>query len=116
MLRQKNTAAIYVLNPYRPWSGSLESIQTTMGQILRASGLQDVYLVANPNIGADTSLEDIQIGMERLNHFMGDLKPLFGTFVRRDLYEQIPEKERRNLYPLQLYLTCPWLLSKPGIV
>ena len=114
VLSQENTAAIYVLNPYRPWSGSADAIQTTMEQVLRACRLQKVYLVANPNTGAATSLEDFQNGVEQLKRLMGESVPFFGTFIRKDLYEQIPENERGNLYPLQLYLTYPWL-SKQGI-
>jgi hypothetical protein len=107
-LNQEDTAALYVLNPYRPWSGSLTAIRETMGSILRACGIQRIHLVANPNTGRETSLEDFRAGMERLNGMLGD-DQLSGTFLQQELYERLTEEERANCYPVRRYLTYPWL-------
>lgn len=60
----KNSIAFYLLNCYRPFAQSGEAIAETMKQVLRASNVSEVTVIANPNFGAQTTAADILHGGE----------------------------------------------------
>lgn len=64
ILRRANTAVFYIVNPYRPWSGSIEAIDSTLTAVLHAARLQKPRYIANPNLGADTTAEEFSDGLQ----------------------------------------------------
>ena len=58
------TAAVYfVVNPYRPWSGTAAHIDGTLSAVLRASRLRTPRFLLNPNLGRDTTAEEYLDGL-----------------------------------------------------
>ena len=106
-LTGESTAAFYILNPYRPWSGSIENIRDTMITVLNACHIETVYFAANPTIGPDTTAKDFQNGLDRL---LQDIptEELTGVFVREDLIEDLEQLPGLCYLPLQPYLVYPW--------
>ena len=106
-LNGEATAAIYVLNPYRPWSGSIKDIRDTMMSVLNACNLETVYFVANPTIGSETTAKDVQSGLAQI---LRDIKAedLCGVFVREDLLPELELLPGLNYLPLRTYLIYPW--------
>ena len=107
-LNGDNTAAIYVINPFRPWSSTIREIRETMETVLNACRIEKVWFVANPTIGPDTSSDDVSLGMFQLNNEF-PLEEFAAIFVRDDLLPYAEEKPGVEYIPLHPYLNYPWL-------
>lgn len=107
-LNGENTAAVYVINPYRPWSGSLEEIRQTMETVLNACHIEKVYFVANPTIGPETGCDEVTEGLKQLAKEF-PVEELSGIFVREDLFPRIQTEPESEYIPLHPYLSYPWI-------
>ena len=107
-LNGDNTAPIYVINPFRPWSSTIREIRETMETVLNACHIEKVFFVANPTIGPDTCSDDVSLGMFQLNNEF-PLEEFAGIFVRDDLLPYTEEKPGVEYIPLHPYLSYPWL-------
>lgn len=65
VLNRDDARVLYIVNPYRPWSRSLSDIEATVGRVAGAARLSKLHLVANPNLGPDTTAQDVVEGLER---------------------------------------------------
>jgi len=109
LLRQSGAALYYVLNPFRPWSMTLEHIDMVLGETLGVSHLplDAVHFVGNPNLGVDTTAKDVTAGLHDLSELVVPYKPILFFCAEAKL---IPELQRfpYPLFPLQLYFSYPW--------
>ena len=110
-LNGDNTAAIYVLNPFRPWSGTIAGIRETMDTVLNACHIERVYFAANPTVGLDTTAELVAAGLRQLTQSI-PAEELTAVFVTEGLHPSLPEGPGPELIPLHPYLRYPWLKSK----
>lgn len=110
LLNRPNTAVYYVMNPFRPWSTSLERIDKVLGETLGVSHLQldRLRLVGNPNLGLETTVEHVRQGAQDLTEMVGAYKGFDFFCVRDDLYGKVREDFPYPLFPIQLHLTYPW--------
>ena len=110
-LNRPSTAVFYVINAYRPWSDTIEHIDGTLGKILGVSHvkLTQLFLVANPNNGVSTTLDEVVEGYHRTDALVGEYMPLKFACVREDLAEAAAKVLPVPVFPLRLALTCPWL-------
>lgn len=106
-LNGENTAAIYVLNPYRPWSGSREEIRRTMETVLNACHIQQIYFVANPSVGLETTAEDVTAGLSQLKRDL-PVEQLSAVFVKEGLLSSLCVQSGVEYILLHPYLTYPW--------
>ena len=53
----------FVVNPYRPWSGTVEHIDGILSAVLRASRLRMPRFLLNPNLGRDTTAREYLDGL-----------------------------------------------------
>lgn len=103
-----NCAVYYIINPYRPWSTTLEHIDGVLGQILKAARLQlkDIKFIGNPNLGISTKAADVEDGISEIKNLLdGVVQPEFYC-VSRELISEIKSDEK--IFPINLYLTYPW--------
>lgn len=107
-LNGENSAAIYVLNPYRPWSGTVEEIRETMETVLNACHIERVYFAANPTVGPETTAETVTEGLRRLTESI-PAEELTAVFVTEGL--SLPPDAASGLERILLrpYLRYPWL-------
>ena len=106
-LSGENTAAIYVINPFRPWSDSMEEIGRTLQSITNACHLEKLYFTANPNVGPETDADDVADGLAQLlSHF--PVEELSGVFVKDDLVSEGVVFPGLEVIPLHPYLIYPW--------
>ena len=110
-LNGENTAAIYVLNPYRPWSGTIAGIRETMETVLNACHIERVFFAANPTVGPDTTEELVTAGLEQLTQSI-PAEELTAVFVTEGLDLPLPGKSEPERIPVHQYLKYPWLKSK----
>ena len=106
-LNRENTAAIYVLNPYRPWSGSAEEIQETLRDVLAACHLQTLFFAANPTLGPEACVEDVITGLRQLTRSF-PAERLSAVFVRDALYPYFQSRDGVEAVSLHPYLHYPW--------
>lgn len=71
LLNANETLVLYLINPYRPWSGNREDFLATMAEIQHISGLPTLCFAANPNHGPDTTFDDITEGLRRIRENLG---------------------------------------------
>ena len=102
-LTGEDSAAVYVINPYRPWSGRGEEIAETMRTVVNACHLENLFCVANPTTGPDTEISDVLDGLSRLD------MELAGVFVREDLCSDLRKLTAEELIPLHCFLRYPWI-------
>lgn len=67
-INRDETGVYYVINPFRPWSTTIEHVNGVLSEVLSSCHIpfDKVKLVANPNIGKDTSAELVMEGWETL--------------------------------------------------
>lgn len=117
-LRNDNVAVYYVLNPYCPWSTTLEHIDGTLTAILGVTYLdvKKLAFVGNPNLGITTTASDFQNGIAMLKALMSGLIPLKACFLENHLYKKMTSEsgfvnklsENLEVIPIQLYLSYEW--------
>lgn len=65
-LQGQKTVVLYVINPYRNFSGRLEDVCMVMDRIKAFGRLEDMRIVSSLNLGRDTLRSDVISGFERL--------------------------------------------------
>ncbi|GHS94491.1 hypothetical protein AGMMS50276_07260 [Synergistales bacterium] len=109
-INEENSAAVYVINPYRPWSKDTPSISDTMSYIMNATRVRHVYILGNPNLGPGTSAEEFLEGCEKLKEILDENISIVGACVREKLFEDVRAKvSDMVIFPMRLYLTYPWV-------
>ncbi len=100
----------YVINAYRPWSDTIEHIDGTLGRILGVSHvkLTQLFLAANPNNGASTTLNEVVEGFRRTDALVREYLPLSFACVREELADQAAQVLPVPVLPLKLALAYPW--------
>lgn len=73
-LSRDNVQVFYLVNPYRPWSGTSEDIEETMRRVLGAARLKEFSIIANPNFGLETTVSDILDGIPAIEERCGGNK------------------------------------------
>ena len=108
LLRATDTAALYVVNSFRPWSMTPEHIDGVLGQVLGAAKLplEAMTFIGNPNLGAATTRQDVREGLTRLKETLGPYVEIPFACVREELCPM--EDAEMPLVPIRLFLTYPW--------
>lgn len=109
ILSKDDSIPVYIMNPYRPWTRSIEGIDGTMSHILRSIRLNQIYLLGNPNVGYTTTLNEFMEGLDKLNTTLEGVATYSSACVRRGIYEEAKSKTDKFLIPLDLYLTYSWV-------
>ena len=110
LLNQPETAVYYVVNPYRPWSGTLERLDQVLTDILTVSHLrfENLLLAANPNLGDGTTAEDILEGVRQLEALLDGRWPIRFAGAEVSL---VPETEPLlpcPVFPVKRHILYPW--------
>lgn len=110
LLNRANTAVCYVINPYRPWSTTLEHIDRVLGETLGASHLRldQIRLIANPNTGSATTAHEVIAGWRLLNEAVAPYKQFDCLCVWETLYDAVKGQIPIPVVPVHLNLTYPW--------
>lgn len=84
------TAAVYfVVNPYRPWSGTVEHIDGTLSAVLRASRLRMPRFLLNPNLGRDTTAREYLDGLAQGLAMLTPYAAVEAAAVPDSLHQQV---------------------------
>lgn len=69
-LNNAETKVVYLINPFRPWSGNRENIEETIKRTVGAAHLEKLSVAANPNYGLSTTAEDVLSGINKLQEIL----------------------------------------------
>lgn len=110
LLNRDGTTIYYVINPFRPWSATLEHIDKVLGETLGVSHVElaRLKLVGNPNLGPETTPADVAEGARQLVDMVGPYKPVEFLCAQDRLCPELPEELPCPVLPIRLYLTYPW--------
>ncbi len=109
LLRKEDSVPVYVINPYRPWTKSIEAIDGTMSHILKSSRLDHIYIIGNPNLGYATNVYEFMEGLDKLDELLEGITVVNSACVRKDLYDDVKDQTDKFLLPIELYLTYSWV-------
>ncbi|MBF4694677.1 P-loop NTPase family protein [Fusibacter ferrireducens] len=110
-LNKPHTAVYYVLNAFRPWSTDIDQIDQTLVAVLHASrvNLDNVRMINNSNLGVATTMADFVEGCQKIEEIVAPYRAIEFNCINETLYEEARQKVDKNLIPLHLYLTYPWV-------
>ena len=109
LLSKEDSAPVYIVNSYRPWTRSLEGIDGTMSHILNSIRLDHIYILGNPNLGYTTSADEFIHGLDRIDELFEGLTVVNSACVRKDIYDEVKARTEKYLLPVELYLTYEWV-------
>ena len=107
-LDREDTAAGYLVNPYRPWSRDIRTIDAVLTEVLRAARISAFHVIASPGLGQKTTASEFLEGCGRLVRTLGQYVEIEFAVVMDSLYEEVKEDSPLPLLPIHLYLSYPW--------
>lgn len=112
MLNKPDAAVFYLINPYRPWSDTIDHIDETLGKILGVSHIQltQLTLVSNPNNGIGTTVQEVVDGHRETVKLVGEYIPVSFCCAREEIAGQAAAQLEVPVFPLRLELLYPWLV------
>ena len=110
LLNRPETAVYYVVNPYRPWSGTLERLDQVLTDILTVSHLrfENLLLAANPNLGEGTTAEDILEGFRQLEALLEGRWPIRFAGAEERLVPAVEPLLPCPVFPVKRHILYPW--------
>lgn len=109
LLAGDDSVPVYIVNPYRPWTASVEAVDATMSHILSSMRLDHIYTLGNPNLGYATTIEEFEEGLVRIDKLFDGFTTVNSACVRRELYEEASKRTDKTLVPIDLHLTYSWV-------
>ncbi len=106
MLRKSDFDMFFVCNRFRPLTRTPEDALEAMREISAAAALPFTGIINNPNLGADTTAEDVlsSVGYaERLSELSG--LPVVFTAVKEELCGEIRDIP---IFPIKIYVAQSW--------
>ena len=97
----------FVVNPYRPWSATIEHIDGTLSAILRVSRLQMPRFLLNPNLGQDTTREEYLSGLKQGLDLLSPYVAVEAAAVPAALYRQAKGETDLALIPITSHISVP---------
>ena len=109
LLSKDDAVPVYIVNPYRPWTKSVDAIDGTMRHILGSMRLDHIYILGNPNLGYATSVNEFMEGLDRIDELFDGFTAVNSACVRREIFEEAQAMTGKSLVPLDLFLTYSWV-------
>ena len=103
----KDADVWFVVNPYRPWSASVEHIDGTLSAVLRASRLKMPRFLLNPHLGRDTTAEEYLAGVEQGLALLSPYVTVGAAAVPEALYAQVRTETSLPLIPITPHISVP---------
>ena len=103
----KDADVWFVVNPYRPWSASVEHIDGTLSAVLRASRLKMPRFLLNPHLGRDTTAEEYLAGVEQGLALLSPYVTVEAAAVPEALYAQVRTETSLPLIPITTHISVP---------
>lgn len=109
LLSKDDSVPVYIVNPYRPWTKSVDAIDATMKHILGSMRLDHIYLLGNPNLGYSTNVNEFMEGLEKIDELFDGYTDVNSLCVSMGIYDDVSKLTDKNLIPIDLFLTYSWV-------
>lgn len=107
-LEKLKYAMLLVVNTCRPFTRDIPGIVQMRETIERATHLKATGIIANPNLGVETTPGTIRTGLSVVQEASQNLGlPLVAATVRADLASQLEDLDV-TLFPIKIILKPPW--------
>ena len=103
----RDAAVYFVVNPYRPWSGTVEHIDGTLSAVLRAARLGMPRFLLNPNLGRDTTAAEYLEGLAQGQAMLSPYVAAEAAAVPESLYPQVRDRTPLPLLRITPCITVP---------
>jgi hypothetical protein len=105
-----NPELLFVLNGNRPYVSSVDGARYTVKQIEKASRLKITGIINNSNIGAETTMNDIQKGYQLSSRLAEELDiPFLYTTISAHLRKEAEDFAKNNqVVFIKRYMKLPW--------
>jgi hypothetical protein len=109
-LTQRGYTMHFVVNPYRPYTSTVEGLSTSISEIEASSRLRVSSLVSNPNLIGETTIEDILEGHARIENYAKTLGlPIAFVCVERRWLDLLNSGHfTQPLLVLDRHFVMPW--------
>ncbi len=99
-----------VVNPYRPFTGTHEGVARLMESIQKAARLETRWIISNPNLGRETTLDTVLEGhaaVEKMSRSLGIPVKFLAVYkpLLSDVSSLLPGVE---VFPVENYMLPPW--------
>lgn len=109
-IRQRGYVLHFVVNPYRPFTDTLEGLVRSIAEIEAGARLRVSSLVSNPNLREETTWEHIRVGHARIEGFAKELGlPIAFVGVERRWVESLRGNEfQQPVLALDRHFVMAW--------
>lgn len=107
-LSGKDTAVMYIFNPYRPWSVRRDDVAATMAAVLGAGRLTSSCLICNPNLGPSTTVEEYIEGYRRMQDMFPET-PITFCCAEEGIANEVEKITGMPVYPIKVTVPPVWL-------
>ncbi len=112
-LRDQMTV-LYVVNPFRPLSGTAEEIGDLFARIEKRARLRPDFLVNNANLQEQTTAQDLMDGQALLTQASQRLGVPIGLVAGREkLRAELPPAMQALFFPFEPLMKPDWLVDEP---
>jgi predicted DNA-binding protein YlxM (UPF0122 family) len=99
----------FVVNNNRPFTSNSDETEEFMDSIEKVSRLKVTHLISNTNMSYETKAEDILRGDKEVTKLSEKLHiPYKYTVCRKDLVDQVKNKVKADILPIDIYMKPPW--------
>ena len=109
-IRGTGSHVFYLLNQYRAWSDSKENILQTLYKVTSTAGVGIDSVIANPNLGLKTTVDDVINGVEQVRKF--DIGEISFCCAREEIAGEVSERLGMPVLPLGLQMTPVWMKNR----
>lgn len=108
-MHQDDSMFVLPVNPYRPWSGSLEDLAMNLATITQAARTENAVVFSNPNFCAETTVEDVVAGHEKLKKMLQGRFEIPYVCALAPLCDALEDRLEEGLIPLTIQILYPWM-------
>lgn len=100
-----DTDVYYLFNYYRPFSDNLIDVEETIERISTAARVKDIKVIANPNIGFSTTVDDYNYGVEESEKLFRKFNYSIEAFgIHHKIFSEGANKKDDVVLPIKLYI------------
>jgi DNA polymerase III delta prime subunit len=109
-IRRRGYLMHFVINPFRPFTNSVQGVAKSITEIEEGARLQVTSLISNPNLIGETTAQQILEGHARIESFARELElPIAFVCIARQWADRLSQEDfGQPLLILDRYFVQPW--------
>jgi len=113
LLGRQGYDMFFVINPYRPFTKDIPMVTKMFHDIEATSRLKVSGIISNPNLGRETSLEDLRLGLPLVQEMAEALTlPIAWTAITEKYADQLVTEIEGKVQKVRNFLLPPWELEE----